>query len=219
MVRKPLLSQHPEDELQKEVPQGVYKIIAERFGYAVARLEKFIDDNDGNGDRILFRDTSSFPSIQQRVMAKFPLPVPYPALSQPQESSLTNEQASQLLLQRQIILEHHHNWDDREPNFRNLWAFTSSIEHPKQFFALNRWPPELQTRERRDEILQSGPPSRSPERVTEAEMPRPKDNETFYPGEAFFPFGETPYQEAILSGQIDLNLPDGIIPISFNISK
>jgi hypothetical protein len=210
-VRKPFLDQHPEDGL----PQELYRTIANRFGYAVAHLESILEDDEGNGDTALLRDTSSISSIKQRVEAKFPLPIVAPTPSQPQESKLIKEQAARLL-QRQIILEHHHNWDDREPNFQKLWAFASFIENPKQFFALDRWPPELQLRERRNEILQSGPAPPSPEQITEEDFPRPKENETFYPGEAFFPFGELPYHEAILSRQVDLNQPDGRFPLFFS---
>jgi hypothetical protein len=215
-VRKPLLDRHPEDRFDDGLPRELYKIAAQRFGYTMAYLESLLEDGEGNKDTPVFRDTSLIPSIKQRVENKFPLPITAPTPSKPQDSSLTNEQAAELL-QKQIILEHHHNWNDRAPNFQRLWAFASTVENSKQFFALDRWPPELQTQERRNEIWQSGPAIPSPERTSEQDFPRPKKNEIFYPGETFFPFGETPYHEALLARQIDQNRPDGMFapPIPF----
>jgi hypothetical protein len=184
----------------------------------MAHLENILQDEDGNGDTSVLRNTTSIPSIKQQVETKFPLPITEPALLQPQDSSLTKEQAAGLL-QKQIILEQNHNWDDRAPNFQRLWAFASSIENPKQFFALNRWPPELQSQERYNEIKQSGPAPPSPEQVIEQEFPRPKENEIFYPGETFFPFGETPYHEALQARQIDQNRPDGKFTPPFPLSS
>lgn len=219
-VRKPLLDRHPEDRFDDGLPRDLYEIAAQRLGYTMAYLESLLEDGEGNKDTPVFRDTSLIPSIKQRVENKFPLPITAPTPSKLQDSSLTNEQAAELL-QKQIILEHHHNWDDRAPNFQRLWAFASTVENSKQFFALDRWPPELQTQERRNEIWQSGPAIPSPERTSEQDFPRPKENEIFYPGETFFPFGETPYHEALLARQIDQNRPDGMFtPLSpFSSSK
>jgi hypothetical protein len=218
-VRKPLLDRHPEDRFDDEgLPGDLYKIAAQRLGYTMAHLENLLEDEEGNRDASVLRDTSSIPSIKQRVESKFPFPITAPTPSKPQESSLSKEQAAELL-QKQIILEHHHNWDDRTPNFQRLWAFASSIENSKQFFALDRWPPELQTQERRNEIWQSGPAAPSPEPISEQDFPSPKENEIFYPGETLFPFGETPYHEAILESQIDLNRPDGMFAPPFPLSS
>lgn len=216
LVRKPLLDQHPEDGL----PQELYRTAAQRFGYTAANLESLLEDEDSNGDRYILRDTNSILWIKQQVEAKYPLLLTAPGPSEPKESLQTKEKPARLL-QRQAILEQYHNWNDRAPNFRSLWAFASPIKNPKQFFALDRWPLELQTEERRNEIRQSGPARPSPERNTEDEedFPRPKENETFYPGETFFPFGETPYHEALLARQIDLNRPDGTFaPVFSNMN-
>jgi hypothetical protein len=65
------------------------------------------------------------------------------------------------------------------------------------------------------EIWQSRPALLSPERTLEQDFPRAKENEIFYPGEGFFPFDETPYHEALLAHQTDLNRPDGMFTPSF----
>lgn len=214
-VQKPILDRHPEDQSDDDgLPPELYKIAAQRFGYTMAHLENLLDGEEGNRDTSVLRDTTSIQSIKQRVETRFPLPRIAPTPSLLQESPLSKEQAAGLL-QRQIILEHNHNWDDRAPNFQRLWAFASPIVNPKQFFALDRWPPELQTQERRNEIWQSGPAPPSPGQTTEQDLPRPKENEVFYPGETFFPFGETPYHEALLARQIDLNRPDGMFVTPF----
>jgi len=217
-VRKPLIDRHPEDRFDDEGLGDLYKIAAQRLGYTIAHLENLLDDKEGKKDKSVLRDTSSIPSIKQRVESKFPFPTTAPTPSKLQESSLSKERVAELL-QMQVILEHHHNWDDRTPNFQRLWAFASSIENPKQLFALDRWPPELQTQERRNEIQQSGPAAPSTEPTSEQDFPCPKENEIFYPGETFFPFGETLYHEALLERQIDLNRPDGMFASPLPLSS
>ena len=94
-VRKPLLDRHPEDRFFDDgLPRELYKIAAKRLGYTMAHLESLLEDEEGNGDMSVLRDTSSIPSIKQRVETKFPLLLIAPTPSQPQESSLAKEQAA-----------------------------------------------------------------------------------------------------------------------------
>jgi hypothetical protein len=176
----------------------------------LARLTRQLEGALGDGSEYAFRDISSLSSIKNDVETKYPLPSVVTDPPASQKSSLSEENPA-YLLQKEIIVESHRNWDTRAPNFSKLWAFAAEIEKPKQFFTLNRWPPQLQTDERQNEIRQSGPVPESPKPLprTERDIMYPKPGEKIYPGETFFPFGETPTQQAILAYEIDKDLAEG----------
>jgi hypothetical protein len=164
----------------------------------------------GEGSGWAYRDVSSLSAIKREVETNYPLPTVATNPQASQEPSVPQENPANLL-QKQIVLESHQNWDTRAPNFAKLWAFGDDIEKPKQFFALNRWPPQLQTNKRLVEILESGPAADSPVPMPTIERDhiRAKPGETIYQGETYFPFGETPFQQALLAYQIAQDLAEG----------
>lgn len=143
-------------------------------------------------------------------------------------SGMTNERAAQLL-QNKVIQEQHENKGPREPDFAKLWAWAKPLSEARagpKFFSLDRWPLELQKHEKQVEILATGPDTlpetpeigdlsgRYPvlEDIANKEIPvkSKESRETFYPGECFFPFAETPFQEAYQAWQIEEQLKDGM---------
>jgi hypothetical protein len=164
----------------------------------------------GDGCGYALRDISSLSSIKSEVETRYPLAAVVINPPVRQQSSVPEETPVHLL-QRQIVLESHRNWDNKAPTFSKLWAFGAYIEKPKQFFALDRWPPQLQTSRRLREILESGPAPESPKPLPTIEKDniRPKPGETIYHGDTFFPFGETPIQQALLAYGITKDLAGG----------
>lgn len=131
----------------------------------------------------------------------------------------TSEQEAGRLLQKQIIAESHCNLEERRPEVSEIWAHGADIQKPKNFFSLDRWPLELQTRERHSEILKSGPERPSLKEVREKRRANRQlrwekevnmnPKETYVHGKPYFAFGETAFQEKALSWQIEQDLATG----------
>jgi hypothetical protein len=134
------------------------------------------------------------------------------------EESLSEQDAARLL-QKQIITESHRSWEERKPNFKKIWAFGANVHKPKNFFSLDRWPLELQTGERQQEILTSGPARPSLKEIREKraalrwpgrEQEEQRDPKvTYIHGKPYFAFGETAFQQAALSWEIEQDLANG----------
>lgn len=143
------------------------------------------------------------------------------------DSGMGEERAAELLRQ-QVVLEQYENHGPREPDFHKLWGWAAPFVATRgkcKFFALNRWPLELQNEQRQVEIMASGPDElvekRRAKNLKEQEKAWEEggedgdiaagdnERETYYPGECFFPFGETPFQRAYQSWQIEAQLKTG----------
>jgi hypothetical protein len=136
-----------------------------------------------------------------------------------------DERVAAELLRKKIIEEQHQNHEPRDPDYPSLWSWTANLPAKNQdekFFNLDRWPVELQTQERQDEILFTGPAPR-PESIPN-NRPSPKyqeahgkelnvfqnpKRERYYPRQCFFPFGETIFQQMYQSRKIDEHLSGG----------
>jgi hypothetical protein len=152
------------------------------------------------------------------------------SLAKPDDRPLTEARAAELL-QAKVIEESNRNWDERRaPKWPRLWAFANN--KPKAtYFSLDRWPLELQTKERQDTIRNTAlKPATAPENLNKRKKEKVDDllaarqgidakmikdwrnREKWYRGEATFPFGETPWQQAWLSHEIDNDLKESKSP-------
>lgn len=146
----------------------------------------------------------------------------------------TEAQASDIL--RELIVQEINRCDENYTlDYEKLWAFAERRTEPtKQYFSLNRWPVEVQTPYRQEQILASGPrldrsgrreATGSPgydtsssddddnsqgDRVIDSRTNSPKQRHIR--GSGRFPFGETALQELVLSRRMERDLVGGRPP-------
>ncbi|KAF4627606.1 hypothetical protein G7Y89_g10551 [Cudoniella acicularis] len=152
------------------------------------------------------------------------------------DSNMTDAEAA-ALVQMQIIEEANNNWESRFPENEHVWEFAAPrIEsaqeefrnHPlvgaprlKRFFNMRRFPPCCQSTETKTAIEASGPeiqekpkpktpkPTQTQSGIdAEMQLDRPIELHRGMNQAPFFPFGETPYQEAFLNFRMQNDLKD-----------
>jgi hypothetical protein len=145
-----------------------------------------------------------------------------------------NEQDAAKVLQMEIIQESNNNWESRFPVDYSVWDFAWSRRQPhqlpdgrtvlypkKKFFDMRLWPPCRQGTVTRTAIENSGlviqkkPREIVPQAKTRQEIfedldkPPPVEQHRGRGMPPFFPFGETPFQEAYQSWRMEKDLEDG----------
>ena len=153
-------------------------------------------------------------------------------------STMTNKEAAKLV-QMQLIEESNNNWESRFPENEHVWDWVDdplqitegvnsqalggrTRDSTKQFFSMRKWPVDCQSLERQAMIKTSDPtfpdevedPQPVPESTAEQRMakmmgPPPRERYTGRRERPYFPFGETPYQQAFLSWRMEQDLKDG----------
>lgn len=141
------------------------------------------------------------------------------------------------VLQMKVLKEVNNNWGSRFPRTDNVWSFAADrlgtktlnidgeeveMQKPvRQFFSMRRWPVERQCDESQAVIRSSGPevaekpePRQQPtakEVAAARKMKNPFEKTVRHiSGRApMFPFGETPFQQAWLSYQMEQDLKEG----------
>jgi len=128
------------------------------------------------------------------------------------------------LLQMQIIEEANNNWESRFPENEHVWNFAGPrldsevVPRLTQFFNMRRFPVCCQSSSTQTAIDQSGlivqEKAVSVVQTTPvAHRRRSKKKTRHMKGQKpYFPFGETPYQQAYLSFRMEQDLKDGMFP-------
>ncbi|CAG8979810.1 hypothetical protein HYALB_00011261 [Hymenoscyphus albidus] len=143
--------------------------------------------------------------------------------------NMTAKQAA-TLLQIQVLEENNNSWESRFPENEHVWDFAAPrlvpiereleiageklkvTQGPRKYFNMRRFPVGCQTEVTQLAIRSSGPVVR-----TKADVKPPEEQEPDQlPGEIYrgadgppyFPFGETPYQEAYQSFRMEQDLAD-----------
>jgi hypothetical protein len=126
------------------------------------------------------------------------------------------------LLQMQIIEEANNNWESRFPETEHVWDFARPrldfevVPRLTQFFNMRRFPVCCQSSETQTTIDQSGPIVQEKavpviQTTPMADRRRSKKKTRYLKAQKpYFPFGETPYQQAYLSFRMEQDLKDGI---------
>jgi hypothetical protein len=126
------------------------------------------------------------------------------------------------LLQMQIIEEASNNWESRFPENEHVWNFAGSrldfevVPRLTQFFNMRRFPVCCQSSATQTAIDQSGPIVQEKvmaviQTTPVADRGRFKKKTRHLKGQKpYFPFGETPYQQAYLSFRTEQDLKDGM---------
>lgn len=246
-VSKPLLDAHPEHRFCDFLAPGELKIlysgtglmgkpiilphpqfeeIALRLGHEIRSIaERLAEDGNPAGEQAPAAAALKA-YVTARISPEESLIGIARSLAGPNSSRLTEAQAAELV-QAKIVEEHNRNWDERRaPKWSKLWAFANS-KPKKIYFSLDRWPLQLQTQERQNQIRSIKlKPAVSPEMMEKMARTNQDENldwiqwrdhkrvrdwknrEKWYRGEASFPFGETVWQQAWLSHEFDKDLKD-----------
>lgn len=146
--------------------------------------------------------------------------------------NITEQQAA-ILLQIQILEESNNNWESRFPENEHVWDFAASrlipstqelvvggekihaTFGPRKYFNMRRYPVGCQTEATQLAIKSSGPAVAQKSDAQIVKQPEPERPGEIYRGgngPPFFPFGETPYQEAFQSWRMQQEMADSASP-------
>lgn len=143
------------------------------------------------------------------------------------------EQQAAILLQIQILEENNNNWESRFPENEHVWEFaaprlipvTQELKvggekiqvtvGPRKYFNMRRYPVGCQTETTQLAIKASGPAvaqKSDAKRAAKPQEPEQRPGEVYRGGNKppFFPFGETPYQEAFQSWRMQQEMADSM---------
>jgi hypothetical protein len=125
------------------------------------------------------------------------------------------------LLQMQIIEEASNNWESRFPENEHVWDFAGPrldfevVPRLTEFFNMRRFPVCCQSSATQTAIDHSGPIVQKKalpvvQTTSVANRRRSKKTRHLKGQKPYFPFGETPYQQAYLSFRMEQDLKDGM---------